>query len=217
MGIVFSSFSTSLDGFIAGPDGRVGHLFDWYSSGDVEVHLRGYGLTFHLSQASADYWHRTDTEGAFVAGRGIFDAAGGWGGRPPGNSPTIVVTHRAPPQDWPPIPDAPFTFVDDLQEALSQARRIAGDGDINVAGADIVRQCLDLGVLDEIRMDLMPVLLHRGIRYLDGLTRRNVELEQVEVVEGNNVTHLRYRVAYGLDAESEAHRTGSEVAGTPPP
>lgn len=196
MGTVFSSFSTSLDGFIADPDGQVGHLFDWYDNGEVEVYLRGYGLTFHMSQASADYWHQNDTEGAFIAGRGIFDAASGWGGRPPGNSPTIVVTHRPPPPGWPPVVDAPFTFVDTLEEALEQARRVAGDGDINVAGADIVRQCLDLGVLEEIRLDLMPVLLHRGIRYLDGIARADIELQQLQVVPGNNVTHLRYRVTY---------------------
>jgi hypothetical protein len=78
VGIVFSSFTTSLDGFIADANGQVGHLFDWYDYADVEVPLRGYGLTFHMSQASADYWHQNDTEGAFIAGRGIFDDARGW-------------------------------------------------------------------------------------------------------------------------------------------
>jgi dihydrofolate reductase len=196
MGKVFSSFTTSLDGFIADAHGQVGDLFDWYNNGEVEVHLRGYGLTFHMSQASADYWHQNDTEGAFIAGRGIFDDAGGWGGKPPGDSPTIVVTHRPPPEGWPPIADAPFTFVDNLEEALRLARDIAGDGDINVAGADIVRQCLDLGTLQEIRIDLAPVLLHDGTRYLGDISRRGIELTQLQVVEGNNITHIRYGVTY---------------------
>jgi dihydrofolate reductase len=194
--VVFSSFTTSLDGFIADERGRVGRLFDWYDSGDVEVPLRGYGLVFHMSQASADYWRQNDTEGAFVAGRGIFDDARGWGGRPPGDSPTVVVTHRPPPDGWPPVPDAPFTFVDDLEDALRLARELAGGGDINVAGADIVRQCLDLGALDELRIDLAPVLLHAGTRYLDGSARRGIELTQLQVVEGDQVTHIRYRVTY---------------------
>jgi dihydrofolate reductase len=194
--VVFSSFTTSLDGFIADERGRVGRLFDWYDSGDVEVPLRGYGLVFHMSQASADYWRRNDTEGAFIAGRGIFDDANGWGGRPPGDSPTVVVTHRPPPDGWPPVPDAPFTFVDSLEEALRVARELAGGGDINVAGADIVRQCLDLGALDELRIDLAPVLLHGGTRYLDGIARRGIELTQLEVVEGEQITHIRYRVDY---------------------
>lgn len=196
MGVVFSSHTASLDGFIADAEGKVGHLFDWYDSGDVEVPLRGYGLTFHMSQASADYWHQNDTEGAFIAGRGIFDDAQGWGGKPPGNSPTIVITHRPAPEGWPPVPDAPFTFVDDLEEALRLAREIAGDGDINVAAADIIRQCLDLGVLEEIRVDLVPVLLHDGIRYLDGIKRHGIELTQLQVVEGAGVTHIRYGVTY---------------------
>ncbi|PXY23932.1 dihydrofolate reductase family protein [Prauserella flavalba] len=196
MGTIFSSFTTSLDGFIADENGQVGFLFDWYNNGEVEVPLRGYGLTFHMSQASADYWQQNDTEGAFIAGRGIFDDAKGWGGRPPGDSPTIVVTHRPPPEDWPPIPDAPFTFVDNLDDALRAARDIAGEGDINVAGADIVRQCLDLGVLDEIRIDLAPVLLHSGTRYLDDITRRGIELTQLQVVEGKNIIHIRYGVSY---------------------
>ncbi|MGK9220245.1 MULTISPECIES: dihydrofolate reductase family protein [unclassified Microbacterium] len=196
MGVVFSSFTTSLDGFIADEHGRVGALFDWYENGDVEVPLRGYGLVFHMSQASADYWRQNDTEGAFVAGRGIFDDARGWGGRPPGDSPTVVVTHRPPPEGWPPVPDAPFTFVGDLDEGLRIARELAGDGDINVAGADIVRQCLDRGVLEEIRIDLAPVLLHAGTRYLDGIARRDIELTQLQVVEGTGVTHIRYAVAY---------------------
>lgn len=197
MGIIFSSFTMSLDGFIADAKGQVGHLFDWYESGDVEVVLRGYDLTFHMSQPSADYWQQNDTEGAFIAGRGIFDDASGWGGKPPANTPTIVLTHRPAPEGWPPVSDAPFTFVDNLDDALRIARETAGDGDINIAGADVVRQCLDLGVLEEIRVDLAPVLLHGGTRYLDDIARRGIQLRQLQVVEGNNITHIRYGVSYG--------------------
>ncbi|MBB5789516.1 dihydrofolate reductase family protein [Jiangella mangrovi] len=195
MGTVLSSFSTSLDGFIAAPDGSVGPLFDWYTNGDVEVRPPGYPITFHMTRASADYWNRTATsEGAFVTGRALFDFAHGWGGRPPNDAPTFVVTHRPPPADWPPIPDAPFTFVGDLETAMRLAREVAGDdGDIGVAGPNLAQQCLNAGWLDEVRIDLVPVLLGDGIRYFDNLDSQ-VVLEDPEVVQGSRVTHLRYRV-----------------------
>lgn len=191
---IFARFTMSLDGFIALPDDSVGPLFDWYDNGDVEVPLKGYGLTFKMSEASARYWHETDTEGAFVTGRRLFDYAGGWGGRPPGGSPTFVVTHRPPPADWPPLPDAPFTFVGTLDEALDQARAAAGDGDIGVAGPNIAQQCLRLGVLDEVRVDLAPVILGHGIRFFDHLDGLQVTLEDPQVVQGTRVIHLRYPV-----------------------
>lgn len=193
MGIVFASFSTSLDGFVADPDGDVGPLFDWYRNGDVEVRPAGYPITFRMSAASAAYWDEVSTEGAFVCGRRLFDFTRGWGGRPPNASPTFVVTHRPPPPDWPPLPDAPFTFVDSLDAAMAGARAVAGDGDIGVAGADLAQQCLAAGLLDEVRVDLVPVLLGRGIRYFGALPD-TVLLDDPQVVEGTRVTHLRYRV-----------------------
>jgi dihydrofolate reductase len=196
VGRIFSSFSTSLDGFIADPGGDVGPLFDWYFGGDVEITPPGYPITFRMSEASAAYWRQNETEGVFVCGRRIFDQARGWGGVPPNDSPTFVVTHRPPPVDWPPVPDAPFTFVDSLEAAIGAARQVADGRDIGVAGADIAQQCLNLGVLDEVRLDLVPVLLHEGIPYLAHITNDAVRLELVQTVEGRNVTHLRYRVTY---------------------
>ena len=101
MGVIFSSFTMSLDGFVAYPDDSVGALFDWYNSGDVEVRPAGYPITFRMSEASAAYWHQNETEGVFIAGRRIFDHANGWGGKPPNDSPTFVVTHRPPPRPRP--------------------------------------------------------------------------------------------------------------------
>lgn len=193
---IFSSFSMSLDGFIAYPDGSVGELFDWYNNGDVEIKPPGYPITFKMSEASANYWRQNETEGAFISGRRIFDYANGWGGKPPNNSPTFVVTHRPPPADWPPIPEAPFTFVGSLGEALERARAVAGDNDIGVAGADIAQQCLNMGVLDEIRVDQVPVFLHEGVRYFDNIDNDKIRLELIQVVEGKNVTHMRYKVTY---------------------
>ncbi|WP_152363613.1 dihydrofolate reductase family protein [Microlunatus speluncae] len=196
MGIVFSSFTVSLDGFVAYPDDSVGELFEWYANGEVEVRPAGYPITFRMSEASARYWRRNETEGVFVCGRGIFDHANGWGGKPPNDSPTFVITHRPPPADWPPIPGAPFTFVDSVQRAIEQARAVAGDRDINVAGPSIAQQCINLGILDEVRLDLAPIFLRDGIRYFDNLDNENTRLELLEVVEGKRITHLRYRVTY---------------------
>lgn len=195
MARIVSQFSTSLDGFIAGPDDQVGPLFDWYDNGEVEVTppSDGYPITFHMSEASARYWRQVDREGAFVTGRRLFDFTKGWGGRPPGGSPTFVVSHRPPPGDWPPVPDAPFTFVDNLDDALDQARAVAGDGDVGVAGADLVQQCLQAGHLDEVRIDLVPVLLGSGIRYFDNLAGGPIAFEDPEIFQGTRVTHLIYR------------------------
>lgn len=199
MAIVYSRFSMSLDGFIADPEDRVGPLFDWYASGDVEVRPPGYPITFRMSEASARYWHDTTNEGAFVCGRRLFDHTNGWGGNPPMGSPTFVVTHRPPPADWPPHPDAPFTFVTDgLDSAMERAEAAANGGDVGVAGADIAQQCLREGLLDEVRVDLVPVLLGTGIRYFDHLDP-TIMLDDPQVVEGVRVTHLRYRVRRAVE------------------
>jgi dihydrofolate reductase len=189
-----SSFSTSLDGFIADPTDEVGPLFDWYTSGDVEVRPPGHPLEFRMSEASARHWQQIiDRLGAMVCGRRLFDHTKGWGGSPPVGVPTYVVSHRPPPEDWPPRPDAPFTFVTEgLEAAVTRAKETAGDGLVSVAGADVVRQCLNAGLLDEVWIDLVPAFLGKGVRYFDDVNPGL--LETIDVNEGKGVTHLRYRV-----------------------
>ncbi|MCR6487651.1 dihydrofolate reductase family protein [Amycolatopsis sp. OK19-0408] len=194
---VIASFCTSLDGFVARPDDSVGPLFDWYTAGDVEVPMVGYPITFRVSPSSAGYLREqlaSARHSAFVCGRRVFDHTHGWGGNPPGGGKAFVVTHRPPP-DWPEENLAPFTFVDDVAEAIERAKA-AGDGNVGVSGPDIARQCLRLGLLDEVRIDLVPVFLGEGVRYFDDLGSTPAELERVEVVAGEGVTHLRYRVRY---------------------
>ena len=192
---VIASFCMSLDGFVARPDDSVGPLFDWYQSGDVEVPMAGYPIKFHVSPASAAYLRpflESVRGGAFVCGRRVFDYTHGWGGNPPGGGRAFVVTHRPPPS-WSPENLAPFTFVSDVASAVSQARA-AGNGTVGVSGPSIAQQCLALGLLDEVRIDLVPVFLGEGVRYFSGLDSRFGLLERVEVVAGDGVTHLRYRV-----------------------
>jgi dihydrofolate reductase len=152
-----------------------------------------------LSKPSAQYWTElieSARGGALVCGRRIFDHTKGWAGNPPMGNPTFVVTHRPAPDDWPPHTAAPFTFVTEgVESAVAQAKA-ASNGNVSITGANVVQQCLNFGLVDEVRIDLVQVLLGRGIRYFDNIENTSAEFEQVEVVEGAGVTHLRYRVTY---------------------
>lgn len=187
----------SLDGFVARPDDSVGPLFDWYTAGEVEVPMVGYPTTFRVSPPSASYLRSfldTVRGSAFVCGRRVFDYTRGWGGHPPGGGSAFVVTHRPPPS-WSSSVLAPFTFVSDVARAVELAAA-AGDGNVGVSGPSIARQCLELGLLSEVRIDLVPVFLGSGVSYFSGLSASGASLEQVEVVVGSGVTHLVYRVHY---------------------
>jgi dihydrofolate reductase len=130
--------------------------------------------------------------GAIVTGRRTFDLAGGWAGAHPMDAPVWIVTHN-PPDGY---DEAPFTFVTDgVESAVEQAREAAGDGLVGVAGGSIVRQGLNAGVLDAVRVSLAPVLLGDGIRFFDGLENTPIALKPPRVVEGEHVTHLYYGVA----------------------
>jgi dihydrofolate reductase len=107
--------------------------------------------------------------------------------------PTFVVTHSVP-QEWV-FEGSPFTFVTDgLESAVEQARAVAGDKNVAVGAASIVQQCIRAGLLDEIHIDLVPVLLGDGIRLFDHLGTGPIELESTEMIEGAGVTHLTCRV-----------------------
>ena len=204
MSKVVLELSMSLDGFIAGPNdspenglGDGGDaLFKWYSSGDTDFPLPGTDMVFKISRASAEFLRPSWLNiGASVAGRRTFDIAHGWGGNPPGgaDAPHFVVTHTIP-QEWI-KPGSPFTFVTDgVESAVRQAKEAAGNKNVDLMGASIAQQCLKAGLLDEIQIDLAPVLLGGGVRLFDHLDTAPIELEPLAVVQGLGVTHLRYRV-----------------------
>jgi dihydrofolate reductase len=128
--------------------------------------------------------------GAVIAGRRWFDVAGGWGGRFPGGIPFFVLTHR--PIDRHVGPGTGGTLAGaDIHSALAQAHAAAGGRDVAVGGADVARQYLRAGLLDEIHLNLVPVLLGGGVRLF---ADDRVALECTRVVESDGVTHLRYRV-----------------------
>ena len=202
MGTVGTSLSMSLDGFIAGPnDGperRLGEggerLFAWYFGGDTDYTMPSGTMAIKVSAASAEMLREAHgTIGALVTGRRTFDITNGWGGRHPLDVTVFVVTHSVP-QGWA-NDGSPFTFVTDgVESAVAQAKRAAGDKNVGVGAASIVQQCLRAGLLDEIQLDLVPVLLGAGVRLFENLGAEPVELERTSVVEAPGVTHLRFRV-----------------------
>jgi len=195
---VFTGASMSLDGYISGPaESGFEHLFKWYGNGDVVVPTTDENLTMHMTPVSAEHFRGLiEMTGALVVGRKLFDSTGGWGGSHPIGVPVVVLTHSVP-DGWP-REGAPFTFVTDgIERAVEQAKELAREKVVGVNGGMIARQCLDAGLLDEIWVDLVPVLLGGGTPFFDELERAPVELEgPVSVTEGTDVTHLRYRVRY---------------------
>jgi dihydrofolate reductase len=190
---VVAALSMSLDGFIAHLDDGVEHLFDWYDNGEVDVHWPGNEMVSHVSPASAAYLRDGIAQtGALVVGRRLFDYTQGWGGRHPFGVPVFVVTHHVP-AGWPRA-DAPFTIVTDgLESAVAQAKQVAGDKAVGVAGPNVIQQCLNAKLLDELTIELVPVLLGEGIRFFDNLTNCPVMFENPTVIEGDRVTHLSSR------------------------
>jgi dihydrofolate reductase len=193
MADVIANMSMSLDGFVADSDDRIDHLFEWFGNGEVEVATAVEWATFKTSEASAKMLRNAfENVGALIAGRRLFNIAQGWGGTHPMGVPVFVVTHEAP-ADWP-HPDAPFTFVTDgIESAVEQAKKVAGDKTVAVASTTIAQQCLNLGLLDGVQVDLVPVLLGSGVRFFDQLDT-TTKLTGPDVVEGDGVTHLSYRI-----------------------
>jgi dihydrofolate reductase len=202
MGKVRTGLGVSLDGFISGPndgpDAPMGvggeRLLAWYAAGDTEYRLPGTDMVFMVSAPTAEFLRETrETTGALVFGRRTFDLTHGWGGKHPLDVPVFVVSSSVPPA-WV-YEGSPFTFVTDgLESALEQAKAVAGDKDVGVGAASIVQQCIRAGLLDEIHIDLVPVLLGGGVSLFDHLGTGPIDLEITRVIQGAGVTHLTYRV-----------------------
>jgi dihydrofolate reductase len=190
MGKIVTQASMSLDGFIADTSDAVGPLFDWYDNGDVEVTGSDPGLVFHTSAASADYLRAAWANiGADVIGRRLFNLTNGWSGRPAVGDAVFVVTHHVP------YPDAPFTFVTDgLPSAIDQAQAFAGDRDVSVNPGSIAGQAFTAGLIDEVRIDLVPVVFGAGVRFFGDYAGSPLSLDDPQIVQGDRVTHLHYSV-----------------------
>ncbi len=201
MGKVLFNMTVSLDGFVAGPNdgpenglGDGGDaLFNWYFNGDTEVPISDGQMVLKVSALSAKILKEArETYGAGVWGRKTFDIARAWGGHPPG-SPAFIVTHNVP-QEWI-YAGSPFTFVTDgVESAIRQAKQVAGDKNVVVCTASILQQCLNAGLLDEIHIDVAPLLLGKGVRLFDHLNIKPTELERIRTVAAPGVTHLGFRI-----------------------
>ena len=201
MGKVTFNMTMSLDGFVAGPndspenglgDGGEG-LFNWYFSGDTEVYMSEGVPPLKVSKQSAEILRAgISMIGAGIWGRRTFDIAHAWGGHPPG-SPAFIVTHNTP-QEW--VKEgSPFTFVNDgVESAIRQAKKAAGDKDVMICTANILQQALKAGLVDEINIDVAPILIGGGVSLFDRLGTGPIELERTRVVDAPGVTHLQYRV-----------------------
>jgi len=180
--------SVSLDGFIAGPNEGPGNglgdggdrLHDWVLRGGPPA------------GADAEVFDELMATGAIVAGRQTFELADGWHGDHHDGAPIFIYSRREPGIDisgWPLV-----TYVDDVETAMTRAKEAAGDKDVLVHGAAVAKLALAAGLLDELQIHLIPVLLGQGRRLFDHCAPEHIELECTRVLEGDGVTHLRYRV-----------------------
>jgi dihydrofolate reductase len=201
MGKVTFNMTMSLDGFVAGPndgpenglgDGGDG-LFNWYFNGDTEVYLsEGTPLLKVSKQSAALMKEAVSQYGAGVWGRRTFDIAHAWGGNPPG-SPAFIVTHNVP-QEWV-KPGSPFTFVTDgVESAIRQAKEAAGDKDVVICTPSILQQAIKAGLVDEITVDVAPILIGGGVSMFDHLGTGPINLECTRNIQTPQVTHLAFRV-----------------------
>jgi len=151
-------------------------------------------MTFHVSAPSADHLRGLMAEvGAMLTGRRTFELADGWGGQHPMGVPTFVVTHSVP-DGWPREGSTVHFATDGIESAVEQAKAAAGEKVVGVGGADVAQQCLNAGLLDGIRVNLVPVLLGDGVPFFANLAGTPVWLDDPRVVEGARVTHLDYRL-----------------------
>ena len=187
---VFLHAVVSVDGYIAGPRDDVGPLFDWYLNGDVEIVEGG---PFTVSDASAEYvrsmWTRI---GAMVIGRHLFDLTNGWDGKPPTGEHVVVVTHRPRPTGW--HPEASYRFSNTVDQAIRMARDLAGGRDVAVAAGDVGSQALAAGLIDEVAMDVVPVVFGSGKRFFGQIHAHHLLEDPRTVIQGQRVLHLRYPV-----------------------
>jgi dihydrofolate reductase len=201
MGKVIFNMTMSLDGFVAGsndnPENGLGDggeaLFHWYFSGDTEVQpSEGTPVLKVSSQSARIIKEAFASQGAGVWGRKTFDIAHAWGGHPPGE-PAFIVTHH-PPQEWI-KKGSPFIFVTDgVESAIHQAKKAAGSKDVVLCTASILQQALNAGLVDEIYVDVAPLILGAGVRLFDHLKTLPIQLEYIRSIDAPGVTHLGFRV-----------------------
>ena len=192
MGKVTADISMSLDGFITDPDASVGSALEGHDPG--RLHDWRFDAKTDTDAAIVDEIYQST--GAVLIGKRMFDVGfEPWGDPPPFGMPVFIVTHEAR-EPLPMKGGTTYTFVTDgIEVALEHARRAAGAKNVGVwGGADIIRQCLRAGLLDEIQIHLIPVLLGGGVRLFDDLDPQGIELRSRGSIETPAAMHLRFDV-----------------------
>lgn len=185
----------SLDGFIADPNDNPGKIFDWYFSGDTCSKYSTGNSDFRLSSEDAKYFDaRVKKVGAIVAGRRTYDVSHGWEGSFFTPVPFFVLTHKRPKR----VPQGTtrFTFVTDgIESAIKQAKIAAGNKLVSIMGANVAKQCIERGLLDEIHVSIAPYLLGDGVRLFDHLGAQLIELKRTAVLASSSgMTHLSFKM-----------------------
>ena len=195
---IIASITQSVDGYVTGPDDGPGLGL---GRGGERLHYWVFGGPWTYDD-ERDFGEMTGEDkvyfdglvaglGAAICGRGMYDAAGAWGGTNPFGGRLFVVTHRT---EDAPDPESGFTFVTGFDEALGQAREAAGDRDVAISGgADLIRQALDAGVVDELSISTAPVVLGAGKRLFEGFGK-DLDLEILDVHPSPFATHVTYAV-----------------------
>lgn len=198
MSTVIASITTSLDGYVTGPDDGPGRglgvggerLHHWVMGGPW-TYDSGHDVGGTRGEDKAWLDELTAGLGAGIVGRGMYDAAGAWGGTNPFPGPLVVLTHRTGDQ---PDRAAGFEFVDGFDSALARARELAGGRAVSIGGgADVIRQALAAGVVDELALSVAPVVLGGGKRLFEGFAR-DLDLELLAVRHSPYAVHTRYAV-----------------------
>lgn len=191
MSKVISEISMSLDGFITGPNVGVGN-----GLGDGGERLHDWRFDAKTAADAAIEAEIITSTGAVVLGKGMFDVGfEPWGDPPPFRMPVFVVTHEARP----PLPmqgGTTYNFVTGgIEAALELARAAAGDKNVGIwGGADIIRQYLKAGLLDEMQIHLVPILLGGGVRLFEDFDAAGIQLRRKNSVETPSATHLHFEV-----------------------
>jgi dihydrofolate reductase len=193
---VLAGITTSLDGYVTGPDDGPGKGL---GEGGERLHFWVFGGPWTYASGARGEATGTDKAyldemnarvGAVIGGRGTYEAADRWGGSNPWPVPFFILTHH--PDDAP--QDAGFTFVESLDEAIGRARGAAGDKDVQImGGADVIRQALAAGHVDELSITIAPVILGAGKRLFDGFDA-SIDLEHLQTLQSPLATHITYRV-----------------------
>ncbi len=197
MSKVLAGITTSVDGYITGPNDGPGKGL---GEGGERLHYWVFGGPWTYEEEPRGEPTGADKEfldsayargGAVVGGRNTYEAARAWGGENPFGVPFFIVTHR--PQDEP--RDAGFAFVNGVEEAIARAREAAGEKDVFVmGGADVIRQALRAGHVEELSISIAPVVLRAAKRLFEDFDE-TVNLEHVRVLQSPFATHITYRVA----------------------